>query len=937
MFFFYNYTIIISDPKRTPCLVQIVICLEIIMKKILILFLACLVCASNAGAWGLLADMVVLNNNRYIYKKSFLYHVLTQKNTSLRVCVSTDYIKNDPKIKQASREWFLQSTQEAFDDLLAYIRTQLGEQAPVQVAAIGKKKKKSKTQPASAAEFARKNEFADIVAALPRRIELQMVNPNGEDCDKDMKGKYDLHIKTYKDRSDSYAPQTNRAGEAIVIKGANGESGWAISLAGDSRYAEMLLAWKNGAGGRNKYPEMEKIVRHEVSHLFGLADQYNGPDNMHEYRSLIRTEGKGAVIGRLDSVMNKSGTFTCDDLEGFINAIDFIWGMEGKTSPRLQNGWESLCGKPYFYLQGIPVKKSGDSIDANDLAEVKKYLNGWNQKAGEVNRVQQLEATWKEYLKKVEEERDKYCDSLYDERKEKNNHLDNAGLVLSAKCNYLTQKANKIRKIIEEEVSPAVSTNRQSGASAAKLQELEKKIEQKYGTENTPKVPALDAKGLLTAKPLEYDFTTVSYACLVCGKPVINGAPNAVQQKGWSKPVTYYTHPQCDAQAKKHYHKLHRGYSPQKITRKAPTVADLTPTQEKNQLVAKAEQHVASKPTVSNTPAKRSKPVASNHTAPVISGTRPTGTFNKANPKPIMPVTNPQPVISRKSTPKERLDFFIATHHGLKDSLEAVRRGTALPEQQRELQAYNALFEEFKKSRTSAAHKGTPIAAKPSAPKAQPVAPKAAPKAAPVAPKPSAPKAAPVAPRPSAPKAAPKAKPTASKATCVVCHQEMDEGTFYTDSVGRTVHKHSSCAYHFFKRFHKTDDASLDRYSGFYFFNTPNDVVGAKADMKKLDLTVSDIRRYRGAQEASAEAYRLSLGADKAAKARTKAKAEKCRVFQPVTPADVAFFEKQNQAALVRITQKQKAKRRLSKKETSLKRQYQQLKKNMELTKECKN
>ena len=338
----------------------------------------------------------------------------------------------------------------------------------------------------------------------------------------------------------------------------------------------------------------------------------------------------------------------------------------------------------------------------------------------------------------------------------------------------------------------------------------------------------------------------------------------------------------------------------------------------------------SAKSATGHTPAKRNQATASNPSAPVISGTRPTGTFNKANPKPIMPVTHPQPVISRKSTPKERLDFFIATHHGLKDSLEAVRRGTALPEQQRELQAYNALFEEFKKSRTSAAHKGTPIAAKPSAPKPS------APKAQPVAPK-AAPKAAPVAPRPSAPKAAPKAKPAASKATCVVCHQEMDEGTFYTDSVGRTVHKHSSCAYHFFKRFHKTDDASLDRYSGFYFFNTPNDVVGAKADMKKLDLTVSDIRRYRGAQEASAEAYRLSLGADKAAKARTKAKAEKCRVFQPVTPADVAFFERQNQSALVRITQKQKAKRRLSKKETSLKRQYQQLKKNMELTKECKN
>lgn len=104
--------------------------------------------------------------------------------------------KPRPRPPKIVRDYFVQSTQEAFDDLLSFIRTQLGEQAPVQAAASGKRKKKAKKQPAPAPEFARKAEFADIVAALPRRIELQVVNPNGEDCNKEMKGKYDLRIKS---------------------------------------------------------------------------------------------------------------------------------------------------------------------------------------------------------------------------------------------------------------------------------------------------------------------------------------------------------------------------------------------------------------------------------------------------------------------------------------------------------------------------------------------------------------------------------------------------------------------------------------------------------------------------------------------------------------------------------------------------------------------
>ena len=107
--------------------------------------------------------------------------------------------------------------------------------------------------------------------------------------------------------------------------------------------------------------------------------------------------------------------------------------------------------------------------------------------------------------------------------------------------------------------------------------------------------------------------------------------------------------------------------------------------------------------------------------------------------------------------------------------------------------------------------------------------------------------------------------------------------------------------------------------------------------MQKLGLTFADIRRYRASEEASAEAFKKSLETDKAAKAQARAKAEKCRVFQRVMPADVQAFEKKNKAALARMAQKEKNNRPLSKHETLLKRHYEQLKANLALTKECQN
>lgn len=828
------------------------------MKKYLLL-LTCLTLAASASAWGLLEDLVSFNGDPYIYKKSFLYYVLTAKNPKIRVCVSTEGTSTDPARQKITRDYFLQSTQSALDNWLSFVRTQLGERQPVRSTPAKGKKKAKKQQPSAVApEFARKGEFADILEALPRRIELQVINPNGEDCDKVMKGKYDLRIKSLGNLKYGSVLQqlSHTRGMAASIKGVYDKDPtiWRLSLPGNDDYTASELAEPEAMRTNSIFVSayaldynMDRVARHEMGHFFGLADQYEDKKNMNKVRSLLRTEPGDVVFGGLPSVMAKSATLTCDDLEGFINAVDFIWGMEGKNSPRVQNGWKSLCGKPYTYLQGIPVK------DSADMAKVQAYLKNWKQSAVQLGQLAQLGQEWRAYLEKVRKMEEEYVDALYTKRQQMRGGLDKAGLALSAESRYLTQKAAKIKDIIEQQIAPAEEAARAGNISAQQIRQLVQNLSQ-YKGQYTPESKVLDAKGLLTAQPYEDDFSPITYPCLVCGKPV--GLENGylsqdVKVLGRIRP--YHIHSACEAKASAYYSKLGNTYRHKATKRTVPTWTQLTQSQEANPLLAQLETDFM--------PAKKKVPVVLDN----LDAKKGSEVAPRKNPLVASLPTKPAGATPKRATPSSTP----------KNSKPASNGQNAAPVKQ----------------------------------KAEPAKPVASPVQTPV---------------------------IAPKAKCVVCGQEMADGTFYTDSVGRTVHKHSLCAYRFFKRFHKTDEDSLTRYSDYYFFSMPNDVVQAKADMRKLDLTFADIRRYRAQEEAAAEDFKKSLEAEKLAKAQAQAKAEKCRLVIQVTPADVQAYEKENKAVLARVAQKEAGGRPLTKKETLVKRHYAQLKDNLALTEECK-
>lgn len=834
------------------------------MKKYLLL-LTCLTLAASASAWGLLEDLVSFNGDPYIYKKSFLYYVLTVKNPKIRVCVCTEGTSTDPARQKITRDYFVKSTQDALDHWFAFLRANLGEPQSAQpMTAKGKKKSKKEQNVASKPAFSvfmpsdRRAEFADILAALPRRIELQVINPNGEDCDKVMKGKYDLRIKSLGNLKYGSVLQqlSHTRGMAASIKGVYDKDPtiWRLSLPGNDDYTASELAEQEAMRTNSIFVsayaldyDMDRVARHEMGHFFGLADQYEDKKNMNKVRSLLRTEPGEVVFGGLPSVMAKSATLTCDDLEGFINAVDFIWGMEGKNSPRVQNGWKSLCGKPYTYLQGIPVK------DSADMAKVQAYLKNWKQSAVQLGQLAQLGQEWRAYLEKVRKMEEEYVDALYTKRQQMRGGLDKAGLALSAESRYLTQKAAKIKDIIEQQIEPAEEAARAGNVSAQQIRQLVQNLSQ-YKGQYTPESQVLDAKGLLTAQPYEDDFSPITYPCLVCGKPV--GLENGylsqdVKVLGRIRP--YHIHSACEAKASAYYSKLGNTYRHKATKRTVPTWTQLTQSQEANPLLAQLETDFM--------PAKKTVPVVLDN----LDAKKGSGVAPRNNPLVASLPAKPAGATPKRATPSSTP----------KNSKPASDGQNAAPVKQ----------------------------------KAEPAKPVASPVQTPV---------------------------IAPKAKCVVCGQEMADGTFYTDSVGRTVHKHSLCAYRFFKRFHKTDEDSLTRYSDYYFFSMPNDVVQAKADMRKLDLTFADIRRYRAQEEAAAEDFKKSLEAEKLAKAQAQAKAEKCRLVIQVTPADVQAYEKENKAVLARVAQKEAGGRPLTKKETLVKRHYAQLKDNLALTEECK-
>ncbi len=547
--------------------------LESKMKKLLFLLFGCLFSASTAGAWGLVTEFTKLQPEQYRrndgFRRSLIADFILKNKKEVKVCL-TGYLGDDAQ-KQA-----LNNVQYALDEIFRFTREQIEQSG-------------------------RKQEFQDFLSAWPSKVSVVRVDyPRGKSCDA-VVGKFDIEVWVN--------PSTS-----IPIEGVFGglhyaPRGHTQTIRNEKGYFKMMLPI-------DQYTEDNKSVAlHEMSHILGLADQYKAeaPDETYSLR-------KFEDITKIKSIMN-GGVHTplyCDDVEGYINAVDFMWRRDGKTSNRLQHGWADLCGRNYIYMDGVP-QRNADPAQAKQEhdAFVKWATNGYKaadkpafaSKALEVQR--DLAARLAGATKNLS--------ALKDRKTELE------GLITSKKYEIQNAKFYKwTPRQVKAEQAKLKKLEAERDQVAQDIAQLESNIKTGKFPEFSPKdTPALTAP--TTGKKEEASLSSKS-------TPVISG--NYVGPQG--------------------------------------------------------AQVVAATPKTTK-PAQRETPKVAN-TAPKVAAQQP-----QAQPgaTPVQPKTA-QPV-RVSNNPKAALDRYIAAHPELRESLLAVRTGTALPSQAREVMEFQALFEAYKK------------------------------------------------------------------------------------------------------------------------------------------------------------------------------------------------------------------------------------------------
>ena len=181
----------------------------------------------------------------------------------------------------------------------------------------------------------REQEFADVLQILDRGISVKFPKP-GQAAD------IVFHIVPFREMQQACG---KTAGGCYI----RGNDMPAIYLPKNQLLMTLLSAGKMNT---------RRAGVHEIGHSVGLSDQYKQArnKNTHDRYSSAQT-GK--------SVMNQSGSLTCDDADGIVNLIDIAQG----TARGGNQGWKSLCPKsPEYYIRGQSGLRGPYLISSKDNA-----------------------------------------------------------------------------------------------------------------------------------------------------------------------------------------------------------------------------------------------------------------------------------------------------------------------------------------------------------------------------------------------------------------------------------------------------------------------------------------------------------------------------------------------------------------------------------------
>jgi len=826
------------------------------MKK-LGLFVLFVSTAVMAGAWGLEQEFVLTTTSVDLssgatadtkhYQSSPLYKVLHDGKNNFSFCVNSQAFK-DSKKRESD---YLRAAEESIVEWIFAVRKTVQESG-------------------------RADEFADILKWLPSSITYSQTSCDRADIRVEIvpQRPWDRHVWEYNQKFHAwqfFVPDADNYTSEIWK-----ESGtfWGLCLLTDSLTTETL----NDSSRTN--------TCYKNSSLYAVAN--------------IHPDVPAAMWWKRSDATGP----TCDDVEGFINAVDFVQYSEGKKSARLSDGWKSLCGHPYYYWRGSAFENE-EELDKIKEEWAQYYRN--KEQAKRNNDEQTLQTLhglldkWQDYL------HSKVVPALTQRRKAlaaKSRPLDDKGLMLSAEVNHLQRVSQCTYNAIEYIGKYEANLDFCRGTTdCSPLQVALAELN------CSPDLEPLDNPGLNDTPPLDADYPTGhQHTCAVCGKPIELG--KAVYDESYERVkkkkvnhYRYYRHSTCKSATLEQA----RAYQDGGSEIEAPTYGQL---QVRDYLAdgfslfgKKGSQNPSTKTSTPVKPIETTPYPGDNSANQGAAGTNGQGNANQGaattTPKTGQTIRGngwtgtfvPDSSVPSLTNPKPNPNNVAASS----STTSTTGTGSA------SMNAY--------KSATDTS-KGTPATTdnKKDA---------------------------------TATTAQPKSRALGTVAAgetvrCSFCGQEIPAGeTYYKRTESQFLHRSGRCAYSFFAQKHAVDEASLASYDRNYPLGTPDNVYSAQKDMELLGLSTDFVRDLRDQEEDIKQQQIAAVWGNPSQKEARKQLNEKCTSYLNVSPADVADFEAKYSEQLAKIEEKISKGKELTKRQKRLRDYHEQLLKNEKLTQEC--